>query len=137
MEHTQGKVKHGTGLAATGGTASVHAPFGKGWPYTQIMQGYETIAILPAQDKNRTPGCNAEPDMVTTDKNARRFETLWNAADGMSNEDAVKYLEHGAEMLEYVKRWCNKCEEQGKKHHIPLSCDNCPCNKLIKQIEAS
>jgi hypothetical protein len=30
--------------------------------------------------------------------NAERLELVWNAADGMTTEQAVRYIEHGAEM---------------------------------------
>ena len=118
MKHTQGEVTHGSGLPETGGTSSVNAPFGKGWPFTKIMQGYETIAILPAQDKNKIVGRNPEPDVVTTDYNARRIEAFWNAADGMTTEEAVRYIKHGREMVGILKmlssKHCMSCYEISK-----------------------
>jgi hypothetical protein len=36
--------------------------------------------------------------------NADRIASLWNAADDMTTDDAVRYLEHGREMVELLGR---------------------------------
>jgi hypothetical protein len=108
MKHTEGKIKSGTRLPETGGTSSVVDPFGlidasRGpWPFRQVMQGYETIALVPAQDSNKTPGRSAEPVKDSDKANAEHIEALWNAADGMTTEEAVKYLEHGRQMVQML-----------------------------------
>ena len=40
--------------------------------------------------------------------NAERLELIWNAADGTTNEQAVRYLEHGAQAIEAMKLFSKK-----------------------------
>jgi hypothetical protein len=38
------------------------------------------------------------------DANMDRGEALWNAADGMTTEEAVRYLEHGPKMEAWLRK---------------------------------
>jgi hypothetical protein len=53
------------------------------------------------------PNCIARifdlPDSTIRDGNATRFVTLWNAANGMTTEEAVRYLKHGREMESFIR----------------------------------
>jgi hypothetical protein len=40
---------------------------------------------------------------VFSTDDAERITALWNAADGMSNEEAVRYLTHAKEMVEWLR----------------------------------
>lgn len=44
-------------------------------------------------------------DIATCEKeeDAKRMYSLWNASNGMTTEQAVRYLEHGAEMEQELK----------------------------------
>jgi hypothetical protein len=49
---------------------------------------------------------NVSPIAKIYDNNqelADRIASLWNAADGMPTEEAVKYIEHGREMEEFIR----------------------------------
>lgn len=68
MKHTQGKVKKDGDLNVV-----------------LVKEGYSLT------------GCSAMPHEERK-ANADRAHDIWNAANGMTDEEAVRYLEHGAEM---------------------------------------
>ncbi len=126
-KRTEGKVKYGSSLPMTGGTTCVSSPFGEGWAYVAIMKGYETIAVLPAQDSNKFIGKSSEPDIDTTEANAEHIIALWNASVDVDTEDAKRYLEHGKEQeVKYLKliAFVNKVLSNS---HIPEEDDRCKC----------
>jgi hypothetical protein len=51
--------------------------------------------------------------------NQHRIVALWNAADGMTTEEAVRYLEHGPEMVEIIRRLHDK-QTGAVDHNIML-----------------
>jgi hypothetical protein len=53
---------------------------------------------------NSNPYCVAEVQRGTRYDipNADRIASLWNAANGMTTEEAVRYLEHGREMVKLL-----------------------------------
>jgi hypothetical protein len=64
-------------------------------------------------------GYDCEPHTMAS--NAKRITTLWNAADGMSNEDAVKALEHYEDMKSALLSVCGTyCSDMKRK------CGDCP-----------
>jgi hypothetical protein len=54
-----------------------------------IHMGPTCIALTYGNDPNRKD-------------NAEHIAALWNAADGMTTEEAVKYIEHGREMERFI-----------------------------------
>jgi hypothetical protein len=53
--------------------------------------------------------------------NAIRIASLWNAADGMTTEEAVRYLEHGPEMRsvsEGIEQMMHSCAEYSCSHKL-------------------
>lgn len=56
-----------------------------------------------------------------------RIAAIWNASKSMPTDQAVKYLEHGATMLEELKGLCDECEA--------LCTDACMVKILIKTME--
>jgi hypothetical protein len=94
MKHTEGKVRFGGGHDAVSDEGHVIARF-------------NGIGVVVA--------------MSEADENLLRFKLLWNAADGMSNEDAVKALENYVEMKEALLSVCgNYCS------NMQLKCGECP-----------
>jgi len=47
--------------------------------------------------------------------NKKRGAALWNAADGMTTEEAVRYLTHGPEMVEFIKFMVDRIEGQNRE----------------------
>jgi hypothetical protein len=69
--------------------------------------------------------------------NSKRIIALWNAADGMTNEDAVRYLEHGKEMNRLLIQKCFNCRFHDKEPHVPpLNCKAvCEIKDLFNKME--
>jgi hypothetical protein len=63
-------------------------------------------------------------DMEIIEANAERIASLWNAAEGMSNEEALKYIKHGKEMEEVIK-WIAAGNDP-----CPTECDHEICKAL-------
>ncbi|MCK5021318.1 MAG: hypothetical protein KAS32_30180 [Candidatus Peribacteraceae bacterium] len=59
--------------------------------------------------------------------NIERIAVLWNAADGKSNEDAVKFLMHGGDILELNNKLITQNEDHEKNHELMM--------ELIKILE--
>jgi hypothetical protein len=49
--------------------------------------------------------CDTFTSPEEANANAEKAEALWNAADGMTTEEAVRYLEYGREMVEIANEW--------------------------------
>jgi hypothetical protein len=74
---------------------------------------------------------------------ADRIASLWNAADGMTTEEAVRYLEHGPEMVEAVRAnitLCrtkfdhDSCEDNGGEYDCKLK-PHCKRHDLLAKLE--
>jgi hypothetical protein len=46
-------------------------------------------------------------DLIEWEGNAIHMKAIWNAAEGMTTEQAVRYLEHGAEMVKTMETLMN------------------------------
>lgn len=83
--------------------------------------------------------CENKPDDIA------RFEALWNAADGITTAEAVKYLKHGREMVERLRHHCNLCESRlldgefpdnfGKITPEELGCLPCPTYTILAKLD--
>ena len=66
-----------------------------------------------------------------------RVVALWNGADGMPTEEAVRYLEHGRDMVESLKNLCNYCYQKND-HICKERCEaQCETARLLKKIGAT
>jgi hypothetical protein len=131
MEHTQGKVTMPTGWHGETSVAGIDHEGAKdlynGFSHARHEDEEKDFYIrICADGKSQTDaGEQAQIDVA-------RVATLWNAADGMTTEQAVKYLEHGAEMGTLLKRLCNGCPV--KFDNRPDVC-SCMVGSLLKKLE--
>jgi hypothetical protein len=71
-----------------------------------VMTGHNEFSI------NVQVGCkcnecrehNTTASIEDLDYITNRIASLWNAADGMSTDEVVRYIEHGREMVELLAR---------------------------------
>lgn len=66
--------------------------------------------------------------------NADRLAALWNAANDMTNKQAVAYLEHGAEMVEELRRSLLNCPNTVHPGVCPKKC-GCKTVNLLAKLE--
>ena len=81
MKHTQGKVQVSSSTMLVNEDRMLIAN-------TFSMQGLGDI----------------QPDILESQANANRIAAIWNAANGMPTEEAVKYIEHGREMVHHLSQ---------------------------------
>jgi hypothetical protein len=150
MEHTKGKIVGGYYSGISDGISAV-------------LRNKETKRIL---FKAYTDTFSSHSE---SHANTERAEALWNAADGMTTEEAVialncakevnkiingivfndkmsyqeavKYLEHGREMVERLKMHCNLCKLtwHSTNEGIPWCQEDdpegCPTQDLLAKLE--
>ena len=124
IPHEGGRVNH---ILSEGGVAMKHTELelwrdDAGFIAAGYGDDYFTMADFD---------CSGEVDIAEREANKDRFIALFNAAK-MPTEDAVKYLEHGAEMVDTIVNWiCKPC----------LKCKNnddfkCKVMRLLAKLEA-
>lgn len=98
-KHSQGELVIGGSL--TGPTTPSVQPFcAKDWPHTSLQIGYETIAVCPAQTRERVPGVIGKPVKGSDRANAERLALCWN-----THEELVAVCKTMLGELEALQRW--------------------------------
>jgi hypothetical protein len=118
----------------------------------KIIQGYSTILERRELISEHGSTIFYGPHMDAGEEckaNFDRSEALWNAAKGMTTEEAVarlnyqpsseviRYIEHGREMVEDLKNHCEECRVHIKEAKAELNnCPSCPTNDILIKLEA-
>ena len=66
--------------------------------------------------------------------NTQRIASLWNAADGMTTEEAVKYITHGREMVGMIKEYYHPSHECWDAV-TEKDCRACQLEELLATLE--
>ena len=68
---------------------------------------------------------------------AKDISSLINASEGMTNDEAVRYLTHGAEMVAEMKSLCSMCDTiNGWRAKGSASrCELCTTSQLLALME--
>ena len=115
MKHTQGEMKAG---GVKGNTIKI---------------GKQVIAKI---GPTLNYGANAGKPIEESKHNAERIEALWNAANDMTTEEAMKYITHGREMIKSLRTHCNACFRQNAGICDRVQHSNCRTNRLLTKLEA-
>ena len=93
----------------------------------------EIVGIFEPDNPKKNKGwAIAECQGPDKHANAERMVSLWNAADGLTTEQAVAYLKHGAEMAETLRYWANNTPNS-----YPTEAIISRAKDIIKKMEAT
>ena len=93
------------------------------------------MLIEPDNDKANNGCAIAEFIGPDAKANANHIEALWNAADGMTTEQAVAYLEHGAEMERFLTIALVVCNTKELQQYLPGNFEDMT-KELLTKLEA-
>ena len=102
---TKGKWEAGFNPNVTGPTTPTIQPFcgGGDWPYRTVNMGSETIALIPAQAKDKTIGRHSEPLLETAKGNADLIVSAVNACQEVNPDNPQVVAESIKDMYEALR----------------------------------
>ena len=92
-------------------------------------------SLNPSSDVDILVKCGEEMHSPETFANRDRIAALWNAADGMTTEEAVRLLENGREMKRLLGLHCDTCQDSWMDDGRKPPCDMCTTRELLTKME--
>jgi hypothetical protein len=89
------------------------------------------VSVAQKKDATRRDNMHTKGDRwEDTDKWALRMGKILDAAKDMTTDEAVRYLEHGPEMVEIIESYHSSCAHKCQE----CSIDSCKTASLLKAM---